>query len=366
MATQITNYQCPACTGPLHYAGDSGMLECDYCGSKYSVKEIEELYKEKESAASQAKADADKKAEAKDEWNVETGSWGNEADGLRTYNCPSCGAELICDESTAATACPYCGNPSIVPGQFTGGLKPDYVIPFRLGKEDAEKALSAYYKGKKLLPKVFASRNHIEEIKGVYVPFWLYSGEADADASYEATRVNTFRSGNEQVTVTDFFHVRRAGTVSFDKIPVDASSKMPDEHMDAIEPYDYSELKPFSTAYLPGYLADKYDQDSSFCADRAGQRAKNTALSSMRRSVQGYASVTPLSERVNIRSGGVKYALMPVWMLSTNYNGKNYLFAMNGQTGKLIGDLPVSRGRLLAWFAGIAVPVAALVMAILS
>lgn len=158
MPTQVTNYQCPACTGPLHFVGSSGKLECDYCGSKYDVAEIEALYAEKEQKA----ADAQKAAEEKNAQTASTdtgwdtsglsGDWGQDAAGMKSYSCPSCGAELICDASTAATACPYCGNPSVVPGQFTGSLKPDFVLPFKLSKDDAVKALKAHYKGKPFLP----------------------------------------------------------------------------------------------------------------------------------------------------------------------------------------------------------------------
>lgn len=360
MASQVTNYQCPACTGPLHYAGSSGKLECDYCGTSYTVEEIEKIYTDKETideaeaqAAREKKADEGEYAGSEEEWNPK---------GMKIYSCPSCGAELICDETTAATSCPYCGNPSIIPGQFTKMQKPDYVLPFKLDKAAAEEALRKYYKGKPLLSKRFSNENHIQEIKGVYVPFWLYDSEADADASYTATKVFTARHGNEEIITTEHYQVRRAGTVSFTRIPVDASSKMPNGHMDSIEPFDYRELKPFSTAYLPGFMADKYDEDAEKCSQRADTRARNTALEIMRNSVNGYATCIPQREDVRLRRKSVKYALMPVWMLSTRWNGENYLFAMNGQTGKLVGDLPVSKGRLLGWFAGIALPLMALML----
>ena len=357
MAEQISNYQCPACTGPLHFDGKSGKLQCDYCGSSFSVQEIEALYKEKDEAAAQATA------QAKEEQGGES-NWA-QAQGLKAYNCPSCGAELICDESTAATSCPYCGNPSIVPGQLSDMLKPDYVIPFKFSKEEAIAALKNYYRGKKLLPRAFSAQNHIEEIKGVYVPFWLFDGEADADMSFQGTRVHSVTQGDTLITTTDYYRVRRAGTVSFEKIPVDASSKMPDAHMDAIEPYDYGELKPFSNAYLPGFMADKYDVQPETCYKRADERAEATAADLMDRTVSGYSSCVPERRQIHIRRGRVSYALLPVWLLATRWNGQNYLFAMNGQTGKLIGDLPVSRGRALAWFAGIAAPLAAILAMLL-
>ena len=356
MAEKISNYQCPSCTGPLRFDGKSGRLQCDYCGSSFSVQEIEALYRDKDEAAAQAMEDS---VSAEGEWTGGGTNWASEP-GLRLYNCPSCGAELICDETTAATSCPYCGNPSIVPGQLSDMLKPDYVIPFKLSKEDAKAALKKYYIGKRLLPRAFSEENHIEELKGVYVPFWLFDGAADADMQFQGTRVSTMTHGDVITTTTDYYRIRRSGTVRFEKIPVDASSKMPDEHMDAIEPYDYSELRPFSNAYLPGFLADKYDLEPEDCFARADERAENTAADLVARTVSGYNSVIPQGKQLRIRRGKISYALLPVWLLSTRWNGQNYLFAMNGQTGKLIGDLPASQKRVIGWFLGISASVTAL------
>ncbi len=373
MPSQITNYQCPRCTGPLHYAGSSGMVECDYCGSSFTVQEIEALYADKIEQAEQTgvataqQQTADAEADYDADWDCDSAGseWGADAAGMKQYSCPSCGAELICDATTAATSCPYCGNPTVVPAQFHGGLKPDYILPFKLSKEQAVQALTKYYKGKKLLPKTFADSNHIEEIKGVYVPFWLFNGEADVEMNFAATRVYTSRRGNQRITETDHFDLLRGGRVSFSRIPVDASTKMPDSHMDAIEPFDYTDLKPFSTAYLPGFLADIYDVPPQSCASRADERATNTAKHIVENTVSGYSTCTPTSARVRLRRGRVDYALMPVWMLSTRWNGKSFLFAMNGQSGKLIGDLPVSTGRYWARFAGIAAPIAAALAALM-
>ncbi len=370
MPTQVTNYQCPACTGPLHFSGASGRLECDYCGTGYDVSEIEAIYAHKEEQAAAAQRRAEEKAarasEPESEWDTSdmSGNWGADAAGMKSYTCPSCGAELICDESTAATSCPYCGNPTVVPGQFSGTLKPDYVIPFKLSKEDAVKALREHYKGKFLLPRSFKDSNHIEEIQGVYVPFWMFDGRADGYAEFHTTLVHTYESGDYEITETDHFDVRRAGSLSFQKVPVDASTRMPDAHMDAIEPFDYSELKPFSTAYLPGFLADKYDVSAEDSRARADERCTASVLGALERTVTGYASCTLVDKDITLERGKVHYALLPVWMLSTKWQGKNFLFAMNGQTGKLIGDLPVDKKKRLATFAAIAAPLAAIGSAI--
>ena len=352
MPTQITNYQCQSCSGPLHYSESSGKLECEYCKSSFTTEEIEKYYKEKDKKASEAmKEEALKKEVAGDgsKWDTSklSNNWGADAAGMKSYTCPSCGAELLCDATTAATSCPYCGNQSIIPGQFDGGLKPDYVLPFKLSKKEAISALKNHYKKKPLLPKTFSADNHLEEIKGVYVPFWLFDGSVEGSASFDATRSHTRRVGDFEITDVDHFDVRRSGSLSFNKVPVDASSKMPDDYMDSIEPYNYAELKAFSTAYLPGFLADKYDVNIDGSRQRADKRCISSFEKALNDTVIGYETCVKKQSSISIKRGRVYYALLPVWLLSTSWGGKNFLFAMNGQTGKMVGDLPVSKLQAL-------------------
>lgn len=333
--------------GPLQYSADLGRMKCDFCDSVYEVSEIEAMYAEKWDAS---------------ELNKE---WENEEE-IKVYRCPSCGAELICDETTAASSCPYCGNTTVIKEQISGALKPDFVIPFKVDKKTAMKALKEHYKGRPFLPSSFTKENHIEEIKGVYVPFWMFDGKAEGDADYEATNSRVYRSGDYEVTETKHYNVHRAGTLEFEKVPVDAASKMPDDYMDSMEPYDYGELKPFSNAYLSGFLADKYDVSAEECADRADKRCRETLESALYKSVSGYQTCTAVHKNIRLHRGKVHYALLPVWMLSTKWNGKTFLFAMNGQTGKMIGELPISWQKFWKTFALIAAPLTILLTLFLA
>ncbi len=347
MGDQVTNYKCPNCTGPLKFSTEKGKLACEYCENVYDIDTIELLYEEKDKAA--------EKAISEPKWDTDTAGseWSEkEAQGIRVYNCPSCGSEIICDENTVATGCLYCGNPVVVPGKIGGNLKPDYAIPFKLNKEAAVKALKEYYKKKPLLPKLFKEENHIKEIKGIYVPFWLFDFDADAKIQYRGKRTRIWVSGDYDIIETSHYRATRWGEICFKRIPVDGSTKMPDAHMDAIEPFDYRELETFSTTYLPGYFADKYDVDAKQSAGRANERIKNSAIDAFARTLN-YDSWSLDWADIQKKHGEVKYALLPVWMLTTKWKGKIYIFAMNGQTGKLIGDLPISRSRLFAWFFGI-------------
>ena len=353
--SKTQNYQCPACGGPLHFDSKSGKLKCDYCDSMYSIEEAKAAL-DPEARASQSQT-AKAEAAAPDTGRDGETVWSDaEVRGLRAYTCSSCGAELVCDAETAATSCPYCGNPTVLGGQLAGKLRPEYIIPFALDRKEAISALTNYYKGKVLLPKAFSSQNHIQEIKGVYVPFWLYDAEVNVQGKYVGHVSETHREGDYIVTTTQHYDVQRDGNTSFVRVPVDGSTKMPDAHMDAIEPFDYSAMVPFSTVYLPGYLADRYDQSDKECASRAEDRMTASATAALHSTLTDYEDIDTSSESVRIVDSTAHYALLPVWMLHTRWKDKDFLFAMNGQTGKLIGDLPIDKGRLAACFAAISLP----------
>ena len=358
MPSQVTNYKCPSCTGPLHFDSKSGQMACEYCGSVFTVQQIEALYEGKNEQAENAFNAAQAAQTAQDEnaadvqdgmdvdWDLSTAGsdWGAEGEGLRAYICPSCGAELICDETTAATSCPYCANPTIVPGQFSGTLMPDLIVPFRLDKEAAKTALREHFKGKKLLPRAFSSENHLDEIKGVYVPFWLFDADCDADMSFNATRVRTWSDLNYHYTETRYYRLYRSGFVRFGNVPVDGSLKMPDELMESLEPFDTAKAVRFKKAYLSGFFADRYDVRAEDSVDRANERVRQSTIQAFSQTTSGYVGATCTGSNIRLQNARAKYALLPVWILNTSWRGKNYQFAMNGQTGKFVGDLPTDKG----------------------
>ena len=401
MATAINTYQCPACTGPLQFSAATGKLECEYCGSSYEVAEVEALYAKKTAPAPKLTCPACKtelncegisgeatcpgcgaefqmedlrayaahmaeKREDNMSWDTEAGGpWQEgEADSLRIYGCKQCGGEIVADEATGATACPYCGNPVVLTGHFAGLLKPDLVIPFKVDKKAAIEALQNHYKGKRLLPKVFKDQNHIEEVKGLYVPVWLFDADADVNVEYEATKVLRWSDSEYEYTETRHYAVIRSGGIGFENVPVDGSTKMDDTLMESIEPFDISGAVPFKTAYLPGYMADKYDVDAEASIGRANERIKRSTEDAFWSTVQGYDTVMPVESNINLRSGRARYALYPVWILNTNWMGKKFTFAINGQTGKIAGDLPMDKGAFWKYLLGVTAAVTAVAFAI--
>ena len=345
--SDINEYKCPSCGGAIEFDSHSQKMKCPYCDTEFDLETLKK-YDEQLS----------KEAEQKDDisdWQTDPGKqWQEgETDGMNVYTCKSCGGEIVSDENTGATSCPYCGNPVILTERFRGALRPDMVIPFKLDKKAAKEAYYKHIKGRPLLPKVFRRENHIDEIKGIYVPFWLFDADVAADARYKATKVRTWSDSDYDYTETSYYSVDRSGNMSFVSVPVDGSSRMPDDLMESIEPYKVADAVEFQTAYLSGYLADKYDVDAQQSTDRARERMKESAQDVLRDTVKGYASVIPENTNVRISGGDAKYALYPVWILNTTWRGKKYIFAMNGQTGRMTGDMPVDNGAYTRWLLGL-------------
>ena len=339
---ELQEYKCPCCGGAIAFDSTLQKMKCPYCDTEYEMETL-------------AAYDTELKDETADRinWNKPDSQWENgETDGLLTYVCKSCGGEIVGDASTAAMSCPYCDNPVVMMGQLSGALKPDLVIPFKLDKKAAKAALQKHYGGKKLLPKVFGDQNHIDEVKGVYVPVWLFDADADAKVRYKASNICHWSDSRYDYTETTCYSIIRSGSLGFAQVPVDGSTKMDDKLMESIEPFRMEEAVDFQTAYLAGYLADKYDVDAETSIERANERIKKSTEDAFADTVQGYTTVIAESTGINLRSGKVSYALLPVWLLNTTWNGEKYTFAMNGQTGKFVGDLPMDKGAYKRWLLG--------------
>ncbi len=351
----LLEYKCPACGGAIEF--DSGLqkMKCPFCDTEFDVETLKEL-------------DDELQKEGPDDmsWETEAGSeWEDgETDGMAVYVCKSCGGEIIGDETMAATNCPFCDNPVVFAKQFSGDLRPDYVIPFKLDKKAATEGLKKHLSGKRLLPKVFKNENHIDEVKGVYVPFWLFDTDANAHIRYKATKTRMWSDSNYNYTETSHYSVIREGNLGFERVPVDGSSQMEDDLMESIEPYNFNDAVDFQTAYLAGYLANRYDVTADASITRANERVKQSTEKMFASTVTGFSTVIPESSSIRLSNGKANYALYPVWILNTTWNNKKYTFAMNGQTGKFVGNLPIDKGACLKWLAMLTPLFTAVAMAI--
>lgn len=341
---ELQDFKCPCCGGAIAFDISLQKMKCPYCDTEFEVEALLGYEKERSN-------------ETKDDmsWDIAAGSeWQEgEQEGFHSYICNSCGGEIVGDDTLAASACPFCGNPVVMKGQFSGDLRPDYIIPFKLDKNAAKAALKNHLKGKRLLPRDFISNHHLDEIKGVYVPFWLFDTEVDANIRYRATKVRTWSDSDYDYTDTSYYMVQRGGSIGFQRVPVDGSTKMADDLMESLEPYDFSQAVSFQTAYLAGYLADRYDVTAEESIERANERVKRSTETAFAETALGYTTLTTEHSSLQLHKGTAKYALYPVWLLNTTWKGKQYPFAMNGQTGKFVGDLPINKAAKIRWSVGL-------------
>ena len=324
----VNNEKCHACGANLTFNPQKQKWICDYCGKSYNLIDLEK-YKKNESSsisANQLKYNA--------------------------YNCKNCGAQIVMDENTSVTECVYCGSSAIITDRLEGAFAPKQIIPFKKTKNDALKAFSDYKKGKWFMPKEFLQQKNIQKISGIYIPFYLYDIDVSARIHVDATKVTSWSDRNYSYTQTDYFDVVREGRMSFNQIPTDASTKFPDDIMDSIEPYDYTELTDFNSSYMAGFLSEKYNLSLEELSERAEKRAKKTAIDTLFNDVTGYSSkaITDSIEKSHIKNPS-EYVLLPVWMLNINFNNKIYTLAMNGQTGKFIGNVPISWKSVLKFWS---------------
>ena len=308
--------KCPSCGANIKFNPKSQRWDCEYCGSSFDVSAF------------------------KNEENEYIEHW-------EQYTCKNCGAIVICDINTTATECVYCGNTTIIKDRLQGEFKPDKIIPFKTVKEDAIESFKKIVKKKCFAPKTFSNKENIEKITGIYIPFWLFDGNVFAEFNIDGKKSHSWRSGDYIYTETETYDVVRSGEEIFIDVPVDGSTKFNDIIMDSIEPYEYGDFKEFNKSYLAGFLAERYDQRSDDVYSRAKERIENTISEEIMKTVTGSSSISVKNSKINIAKGRPEYALLPVWMLNVKYNEEYYTFAMNGQTGKCVGNIPIDVDQVM-------------------
>ena len=181
------SYKCPSCGAPLTFDGRQKEMSCASCGNAFDPETVRAVNEMERDDASHEDM----------RWNMETASYsGEDLKNTVTYSCSSCGAQLITEETTAATECAFCGSPSVMPAAFTPENRPETIVPFLISKEQAEKMFRSYFKGRKLIPNLFLKGPlQIHEIRKLYAPFWLFGCVADARMTYKGTRTSSHRSG---------------------------------------------------------------------------------------------------------------------------------------------------------------------------
>ena len=263
--------------------------------------------------------------------------------------CGNCGAPITPGQYASAGRCEHCGSYLVYNERIEGIYEPHLILPFKINKDMAVERLNQEFHKKTFLPSSFLSQKSLEKLEGIYVPFWLYDYQAHYDFEGEGTRIRSWRQGDTEYTETSYYHIIRQMEADFDKVPVDASFVMDDGEMDLMEPYAYQELEAFNPKYMSGFDGEVYNQSAPELEERAQVKVRDASESLMQQSLAGYNSVRPGRKTLNFDRDGVRYALMPVWMYLYQYQGKTWRFSVNGQTGKVIGKTPVSRGKVLLY-----------------
>lgn len=322
-------YKCPNCDADLTYRPGTGDFGCQYCGSSFSKEQLESLVNQDSLVDEQA----------------ETVGNADSATAV-VYKCPSCGAELVTDSTTAATFCFYCHNPVIMTGQLSGEYTPDSVIPFAIPKEQVKEQLIAWCKKKKYIDDGFFSDMQLEKLTGVYFPFWLVDGSVRATYAARSNSLRVWRIGDIEYTeTTQYAHVR-AGRVDINELTMGALSREDADLLNGVYPYDLSGVKKFDMKYLSGFMAEKRDIEQKELKAKATETARAVAQERLEDTVVGYGAVTGQNLQINSEDFDWKYALMPAWMMTYKYKDELYYFAMNGQTGKIAGRVPVSTKKI--------------------
>lgn len=363
--TTVIHYKCPNCGADMAFNSQTGLLRCASCGRTDNIEQM--AGKETTPPGADVKYDMNDE----DRQAAETGFNHDYADASDTdepshhntfgeneateYHCQNCGAILITDAQTTATTCSFCGAGVVLGDRLSGSLAPAKVVPFSINKEQAQEAFKKWCKKGLLTPSDFMTADRIKNITGLYVPFWLYDLNGRGEAEATCTRVHTYTMGDWIYTETKWYHVYRKVDLNYSRIPCDASRKMEDKMMDKLEPYSYNNLKDFNMPYLAGFISEKYDFTDEQMLPRIKERVGSYVDSYIRSTINGYSTVSINREDINIRKKHADYTLMPVWMVCYDYRKAEHIFLMNGQTGKIVGRPPLSKGKIAAWFTGISV-----------
>ena len=341
MNTEAKQFHCPHCNADLKFFPEKQKFACEYCRSEFSEEELN-VYQAKQQEIYDSYFQGEDYIPPEDEISPDEIKERNAfSEESKLYSCPSCGAEIVSDENTAASFCYYCHNPVILKGRVDGIYKPSMVLPFVLNREQAVTIFKTWANSKLFAPKNLTSSMQIEKMTGLYVPFWVANSSTSTHFEAFAENYRHWTSGNYRYTETSHYRIERDVNVNYEGIPADGSKKIEDALMEAIEPFDYKSAKPFNMAYLSGFFADKYDVDKERMLPRIKERMFSNNTSVIKGTMH-YQSVRNKKQNDKVNTLSWRYMLLPVWFMTFNYGGKIWEYAINGQTGKIAGELPVS------------------------
>jgi len=321
----ILDYKCLNCGSGMVFDSETGMLTCHSCGREDNIEQLPDPLTKQAFLENEA----------------------------LEYHCKSCGAVVVTDAETTATTCSFCSAAVVLGDRLAGKLAPSVVIPFAISREEAVAAFKKWCKNGRLTPKGFMTADRIKSMTGMYVPFWLYELHNHIEVQAHATKVRIYTQGDYQYTETRHFQVYRRIQLHYQKVPVDAAEKMNDALMDRLEPFPYGQLKDFKTPYLAGFIAEKYSYDEQQLFPRAKEKIRSYIDAYIQSTMEGYTTVNYTDKQIDTKLRQADYALLPVWVVHYDYNKLEHTFAMNGQTGKVVGKPPISKLKVASYFSGV-------------
>ena len=339
----MQNYSCPTCGAQLYWDATKQCLYCHYCDSSFSPDD----FGDKTAVAEDGqvpKVEAEKLSD-----NVVV----SEDEDIVVYECKTCGGEVVAQRTTMATVCPYCGEAISVTTKSVGEFRPELVIPFSQEKKEAIALFKKYVKRSFLTPSAFKQDNILEKIQGLFVPFYLHTVVDNAEHRFKGEKVSSHRSGDDKVTTHKVYQLNINATGKFDKVPTDAAKGIENDLMDALEPFTYKELVEYNPAYMAGFLAEQRDEELDLLKERAKTRCEDGMNENARKSFVGYTALAQTHTNHKFCEHEAQYVMLPVWILNVKHHNKKYRFAINGQTGKIVGHLPTDWGKFAGICAGI-------------
>jgi len=333
----VQNYKCPGCGAPIAFNPKTGGFKCEYCFSEYTEEAI----------TAQVQQYAAQKEPAH-----EDDAGGH--DSMKTYECGNCGAEVVAGDTSTAAFCYYCHSPVVLSDRLKGSFKPDSIIPFKITKKEAIRKFLNWAGDKFFIPKDFTSDLQQEKITGMYLPYWQADVKAQVDFHAVGRTVTEWESGNEIYTKTDTYRIDRKGTVDVNNLQKLAFLKIDENLINGISPYNEEDMKNFSEGYLAGFFAERYTEGKENMEPTFLKKAEEYTASTI---YDSCACDSLDKEENNTRYAITQFRqlLLPTWILTYLYNGKTYVFAVNGQTGKACGELPFNKTKAALFSVGLGV-----------
>jgi len=292
-----------------------------------------------------------------------------------TFACGHCGASLGFAGVRTAT-CPYCASPNFVERPASAQPPhPAFVIAFAGGAARARAQLAAWLGGRSWFADARLAHARVEDLRGVYVPAYLYSAVADTEYTaaigehYTATETRETRDARgelrretRQVTRTEYRALagRHVGYVT--DVLVSASQGLAAAELRALEPYELGQLRRYAPALVTGWIAEEFSRDAEACRQASRDAALDDIGLALRKFLPG-DSHSDLAWRTTVRWESLDPILVPVWVLALRYRRDRPALrvVINGQTGAIAGRVPLTGWKVALAIGGLALVVAAIV-----